>query len=153
MIRTDVTREMVVAEAREWLDTPFHHQASVKGAGCDCIGLVKGVGVALGIVDYDPNSALAKSFANYSKLPDSKRMREGLATWLISIPISEVTTGDILFMSWGRDPMHVAIKTDRGIIHSYSMVKKVIEHTLDEEWKRRIVAAYRYPAFTVIDNG
>ena len=152
-MRNDVTREMVIAEAREWLGTPFHHQASVKGAGCDCIGLVKGVGVALGIVDYDPNSALAKSFSNYPKLPDSKRMREGLATWLINIPFSEASVGDILFMSWGRDPMHVAIKTDCGIIHSYSGIKKVIEHALDEEWNRRIVAAYRYPALRVTDNG
>jgi NlpC/P60 family putative phage cell wall peptidase len=33
----------VVAKAREWIGTPYHHQASVKGAGCDCLGLVRGV--------------------------------------------------------------------------------------------------------------
>ena len=74
-----VSRIKAVREARTWLDTPFHHQASVKGAGCDCIGLIKGVGVTLGLVDYDPASAKAKSFANYSMMPNPRRMREPIA--------------------------------------------------------------------------
>jgi hypothetical protein len=28
-----VTREAIVAAARSWLGTPYHHQASVKGVG------------------------------------------------------------------------------------------------------------------------
>jgi cell wall-associated NlpC family hydrolase len=35
------TREAVIAEARTWLGTPWHHQASLKGVGCDCIGCGK----------------------------------------------------------------------------------------------------------------
>jgi NlpC/P60 family putative phage cell wall peptidase len=33
----------VIAAARGWLGTPYHDQASAKGAGCDCLGLVRGV--------------------------------------------------------------------------------------------------------------
>ena len=36
-------REQALAEARTWLGTPYQHQASLKGAGCDCLGLVRGV--------------------------------------------------------------------------------------------------------------
>jgi NlpC/P60 family putative phage cell wall peptidase len=143
-----VSRKDAVAEARSWLGTPFHHQASVKGVGCDCIGLIKGVGVTLNLVDYDPASSEARAFANYSMLPDSRRMREGLATWLVQIPVADATLADIYFMAWGREPQHVAITTDKGIIHSYSTVGKVVEHGLDDQWKRRIVAAYRYPYFS-----
>lgn len=32
-----------VAAARRWLGTPYRHQASVLGAGCDCLGLIRGV--------------------------------------------------------------------------------------------------------------
>ena len=32
-----------VASARGWLGTPYHHQASLKGVGCDCLGLLRGV--------------------------------------------------------------------------------------------------------------
>ena len=33
----------VIAAARGWLGTPYHDQASVKSAGCDCLGLARGV--------------------------------------------------------------------------------------------------------------
>jgi NlpC/P60 family putative phage cell wall peptidase len=36
-------RADIVALARGWLGTPYHHQASLKGVGCDCLGLVRGV--------------------------------------------------------------------------------------------------------------
>ena len=36
-------REDIVAAARGWIGTPYRHQASLKGAGCDCLGLVRGV--------------------------------------------------------------------------------------------------------------
>ncbi len=35
--------ERVVAAARGWIGTPYRHQAAVKGAGCDCLGLIRGV--------------------------------------------------------------------------------------------------------------
>ena len=39
----DDPRARVVAEARMWIGTPYVHQASALGAGCDCLGLVRGV--------------------------------------------------------------------------------------------------------------
>src|SRR5690606_7018860 len=33
----------VIAVARSWLGTPYHDQASLKGVGCDCLGLARGV--------------------------------------------------------------------------------------------------------------
>ncbi len=33
----------IVRRARGWLGTPYHHQASVKGVGCDCLGLIRGL--------------------------------------------------------------------------------------------------------------
>ena len=35
--------ERIVAEARSWVGTPYQHQCSTKGAGTDCLGLVRGV--------------------------------------------------------------------------------------------------------------
>lgn len=37
------TRSAIVTEARTWIGTPYQHQASLKGVGCDCLGLVRGV--------------------------------------------------------------------------------------------------------------
>ena len=36
-------RSVIVAAARRWIGTPYHHQGSLRGAGCDCLGLVRGV--------------------------------------------------------------------------------------------------------------
>src|SRR5437764_272872 len=38
-----VSRATIVAEAESWLGTPYRHQASLKGVGCDCLGLVRGI--------------------------------------------------------------------------------------------------------------
>ena len=142
-----ITRMDAVAETRAWLDTPFKHQGCLKGVACDCIGLVGGVGVALGLVDYDENSDKAKPFLNYRLMPDSKKMREGLGIFLVPISVTEATVADILFLAWTKEPQHVALISDRGIIHSYSGVGRVVEHALDEQWQRRVTAAYRYPYF------
>ncbi len=37
------TRTRIIAEARAWIGTPYRHQASLHGVGCDCLGLVRGV--------------------------------------------------------------------------------------------------------------
>ena len=33
----------IVARARAWIGTPYRHRASCRGAGADCLGLVRGV--------------------------------------------------------------------------------------------------------------
>ena len=44
----------VIAAARAWLGAPYRHQASALGAGCDCLGLARGVWRAL----YGPDPTL-----------------------------------------------------------------------------------------------
>jgi len=41
--RRAASRERVIVAARAWLGTPYHDQASLKGVGCDCLGLARGV--------------------------------------------------------------------------------------------------------------
>ncbi len=33
----------IVDAARAWIGTPYRHQASLRGVGCDCLGLLRGV--------------------------------------------------------------------------------------------------------------
>ncbi len=146
-----ITRMDVVDEARTWLDTPFVHQGWKKGIACDCIGLVKGVGTALGLFDYDEESEKAQRYTAYSMLPNPRKMREGLVEFFVPIPVPEALPGDILYIAWAKEPQHVALVTDHGIIHGYQRVGKVTEHALDQEWKARVCAAYRYPYFVELE--
>ncbi len=47
-------REMVVAEARTWLRTPYHHNQRTKGAGVDCANLPAAVYAAAGMIPEIP---------------------------------------------------------------------------------------------------
>lgn len=48
-------RARVVAEARSWVGTPYHHMADVKGVGVDCGMILVRIFVDLGLVPpFDP---------------------------------------------------------------------------------------------------
>ena len=131
-------REQIVAEARTWLGTPFHHQARLKGIGADCAGVVGMTGAALGLISASdiPN--------DYAKQPNAKEMERVLEEKLDRIPPAEAKIGDVLHFAFDRDPQHVAILTDVGIIHSYAQVRKCVEHSFDDTWKARLRGAYRF---------
>jgi cell wall-associated NlpC family hydrolase len=128
-----VTRADVIAEARRWKETRWHHQGR-NSAGIDCIGLVIMVSHALGLSDFD--------ITDYARQPDPKMMRGLLAAHMD--PIAKPEPGDVLLMRFEKEPQHVAILTDIGIIHAYAQARKVVEHRLDSLWRSRIVGAYRY---------
>src|SRR5690348_760942 len=49
------TQQLIVAEARRWLGTPYHHAGDVLGVGVDCAMLVVRVFVDAGIIPaFDP---------------------------------------------------------------------------------------------------
>jgi cell wall-associated NlpC family hydrolase len=64
----------IITEARDWLGTPFKHQAKLKNIGCDCIGLVAGVLKNLG---FDINKYYT---SNYSETPDGEMLERELDT-------------------------------------------------------------------------
>jgi len=85
-------------------------------------------------------------------------MRGLLDENLIKVEPSEMKPGDILWLNIIR-PRHVAIYTEKNtIIHIYDRVGssrhkpigRCVEHILDEAWRKKIVAIYRYPG--VIDG-
>lgn len=130
------TRAEVIAEARTWLATPFVHQGRVRGLGVDCLGVVAMVGRALGLTAYDRT--------DYGRIPNPRRMRAELRAHLDEIQIAAAGPGDIVHMAWTRQPMHLGILTELGILHAYSAIPAVVEHPLDDAWRGRIRFAYRY---------
>ncbi len=134
----------IIAEARSWLGTPWRHQASVKGVGCDCAGLVRGVGNRLGLMDCREGTPGTAEFAGYGRAPEPKRMIRALDRFMDrrgGVPQS----GDVLLMRFDRDPQHLAILTDEGtIVHALSSAGRVVEHRLSPGWRARIVAAWGY---------
>lgn len=138
----------IVEEARRWLGTPYKHQAAVRGVGADCVGLIRGVGFACAVLP--PRTAEWKAFNAYGRLPNPRRMLEGMRTFLVEVPAGEQGPGDIAWLAWRADlPMHLAILADgpRGqtLIHSFSDVGRVVEHGFTAEWVARVHSWWRYP--------
>lgn len=125
----------IVAEARTWLGTPFHHQGRVKGAGVDCIGLVIGVARDLGLVDYASPA--------YGRIPNPVVMGRELRAHLL--PASAIDPGVVLWFAFAQAPQHVGIVTDSGLIHAYATAGKVVETGLDPQWIARTRGMFRFP--------
>lgn len=141
-------RESIVQEARRWVGTPYAHQAALLGVGCDCVGLIRGVGFACDVLPQRPEEW--KLFNAYGRLPSPKRMAEGMRTFLIPVGTGAEQPGDIAWLAWRADlPMHLAILAESNgrptLIHSYSDVGRVVEHGLSQQWSDRVVSWWRYP--------
>lgn len=134
-------RAAIVAEARSWIGTPHIHQACLKGIGCDCIGLIAGVGRALGFASAE--QYLASGYRCYGRSPDVALLLLACSAFLE--PVTERQLGDIVLMSFARSPQHFGILSAADqVIHAYAGIGRVVEHRIDPKWSRRVVRAYRY---------
>jgi NlpC/P60 family putative phage cell wall peptidase len=95
---------LIAAEAEEWVGTPFHWQASAKGRGCDCKGLIAGVARAVGRAEADSVEAIA---ADYGKFVPVPRLKAGLAR--LFDRVAERQPGDVLLLRMGGVAQHLAI--------------------------------------------
>lgn len=137
-----IDNAQIVATARTWINTRFHHQARVKGVGCDCAGLVIGVCKELGLSEFDKT--------DYTRHPDGVMLQQVCDDNMSRIRFEDAKPGDVLLFRFEVLPQHLAIIGDYvhgglSIIHAYAPSRKVIETRLDSVWIERIVSAYRLP--------
>lgn len=142
-----IGRAQIVAEARRWVGTPYRHQARLMGLGVDCVGLIVGVGLDLGILDLDDEKF--RPWENYARTPNPAKMRQGLEFFLDPIGESEALIGDICWLEWRAGlPMHLAILSDLdgrpAMIHAAGDIGSCVEHDLDAGWHDQIVSYWRY---------
>jgi NlpC/P60 family putative phage cell wall peptidase len=138
----------IVTQARTWLNTPFHHQARLKGKGCDCLGLIVGVVDELGLKDKNGQPLSGYDEVTYSKEPNGAYLMEKLTDLLDEVPIAEARAGDLALFKVRENPQHMAFLTDYedtlGMVHSYAPARRVVEHRLDDDWKSRLVKVFRW---------
>lgn len=141
-------REMaIVTEARLWIGTPYVHQMAVKGAGCDCLGLVRGVWRA--VIGSEPERPPAYS-RDWSEPQGEERLWEAASRHLIRKPLKKEAMGDVILfrMKDGSVAKHLGIQCavgeTRSFVHAYSG-HGVVESPLSLPWARRIVARFEFP--------
>lgn len=148
-----VSRGQIVAEARAWIGTPYRHQASLKGAGCDCLGLVRGVWRAL----YSTEPERPRPYTpNWAEETGEETLRDAARRHMPELDATALRRGAplvpgslILIRMKERGPAkHAAIATGpHTIVHAYSG-HAVAEDDLPDAWARRIAYAFDFPAVT-----
>lgn len=130
---------MIVTAARAWLGTPFLHQGAVRGVGCDCLGLLRGVWRDVAGAD-EPEAIPAYRADWHLSTPDL--MADALARHLS--PVERAEPGDILAFRLNGTVRHCAIlATPETMIHAWSG-GSVVETAVGNQWTRRLAGAHRF---------
>jgi NlpC/P60 family putative phage cell wall peptidase len=140
----DITRAALVAEARSWIGTPYQHQASLKGVGCDCLGLVRGVW--RGCVGAEPE--LAPPYApDWAEAGHRETLAEAAQRHLAPSAFDRIAAGDVLLFRWRAVHIakHAAIATGEGtMVHAHDGAA-VCEVAFSPWWRRRLAYAFSFP--------
>lgn len=136
----------IVAAARGWIGTPYQHQASCRGAGADCLGLVRGVWREL--IGPEPEVVPPYS-ASWTETAADDPLAAAAAR--LFVPVAEAALGDVLLFRLGRGgpAKHLAIlasDTVRAgrIVHAYSG-HTVCETAVPPGWVGRLAGIFRFP--------
>lgn len=141
-----MSRPEIVAAARGWIGTPYRHQAACKGAGCDCLGLLRGVWREVLGAEPVPVPPYTPDWSE----PDGVERLWAAATAHLCAPGDGMAPGDVLLfrMRAGSVAKHLGIVGEAGacpsFIHAYCG-HGVVESPLSQPWRRRIVARFAFP--------
>ena len=134
----------IVKAARRWIGTPYHDQASVRGVGCDCLGLLRGVWRE--VVGPEPMPVPPYS-RDWGEAGPVEVLAEAARIAMLELDVAEARAGDIILfrMRAGAIAKHVGILSGKTtFIHAYERTGVIEEH-LTPAWQRRIAFAFRFP--------
>jgi len=148
-----MARDIVLA-ARGWIGTPYQHQASLKGVGCDCLGLLRGVWREL----YGAEPEVMPPYApDWADARGGETLRDGLARHLDRVACEAIAPGDVVLLRMGRvlsaahggPARHCGVVAEqhgaRTLIHA-CQGRAVREEPFSPLWRRRLAFAFRIPS-------
>ncbi|UYO41509.1 C40 family peptidase [Rhodopseudomonas palustris] len=137
-------RDALVAEARSWIGTRYRHQASVKGVGCDCLGLVRGVWRAC--LGEEPEAPPPYA-PDWAEAGGDETLAAAALRHLVPVPCDAFDRGDVLLFRWrdGCVAKHAAIASAATtMIHAHDGAA-VCEVAITPWWRRRLAYAFTFP--------
>jgi NlpC/P60 family putative phage cell wall peptidase len=146
------SRDEIVRAARRYIGTPYHHQAALAGAGCDCLGLVRGVWRDL--YGSEPEAPPPYS-PDWGETGPVEHMLEAAARHMVRIALGRADAGDVVVfrLRSGLIAKHAAILTSRTtMIHAQSD-DQVREVTMNDWWRRHATAAFAFPSCIIGEAG
>lgn len=138
------SRDDIVAEARRWTGTPYHHQASLRGVGTDCLGLVRGVWRELHGDDAEAVPAYTRDWAEAT---GTESMLAAARRHMNERDFAVAGHGDVVIFRYRARAIakHAAILTSATtMIHAIEGVA-VAEVPLGSWWRRHMAAVFSFP--------
>lgn len=139
----------VVAAARGWIGTAYMHQASLRGVGADCLGLVRGVWRE--VYGTEPEQPPPYT-ADWGEAGADELLRDAALRHMIPVdPGAWLQAGEVLLfrMRGGAVAKHLGILADAGpsasFVHAYDR-HGVVESPFSAPWRARAAARFRFPA-------
>lgn len=146
-------RTAAVMAARGWLGTPYRHQASARGEGADCLGLIRGVWREL----FGPEPETPPPYRpDWAEVGGEESLLAAARRWLAEIPVEAARAGDVVLfrMAPGCPAKHCAILSAGRLdgagsdgpkmVHAY-WGRSVVESWMGSWWRARLVAAFAWP--------
>lgn len=137
----------VVEAARGWIGTPYRHQASCKGAGADCLGLIRGVWREV----YGAEPAEVPAYtADWAEPHGEEALMAASTRYLVRYAMPTWTPGTVLLFRMKDTGVakHLGVLSEGGaapkFIHAYSG-HAVVESALSAPWRRRVVGWFAFP--------
>jgi NlpC/P60 family putative phage cell wall peptidase len=134
----------IVAAARGWLGTPYCHQASLRGVGTDCLGLVRGVWRE--VMGDEPETPPGYA-PGWAEAGGTEAMAEAARRHLREILLPDFRAGDVLLFRWRP---HLPAKHAGIAVSAHRMIHaqdgaSVTEIALSAWWLRHLAFAFRFP--------
>lgn len=138
------TPDDVVAAARSWIGTPYHHQASLKGVGTDCLGLIRGVWRDLYGTEAERPPGYSRDWGEAS---GEETLIAAATRHLVRKDIARAAPGDVLVfrMREGAVAKHAAVLATPGTIVHAIEDRLAAEIPFSAWWRRRVAAVYSFP--------
>ena len=141
------TRAAIIDVARSWLATPYQHQASVKGIGADCLGLIRGVYQEI----YGREPERVPAYApDWAEAGGQEKLRDAGRRHLEEIDPASAREGDVVLFRIrpGSPAKHAAILIEPlRMIHAYSG-RAVCESYMSPWWERHLAYGFSFPGVT-----
>lgn len=141
-----MTGVRVVQAARGWIGTPYVHQASSRGAGTDCLGLLRGIWREICGAEPETLPAYTQDWGEMGQA----ELLLGAASRYLTRTEGADQPGDVLVfrMRLGAVAKHLGIQSQIGekpaFIHAYDH-HGVVESPLSQPWRARISGRFRFP--------
>lgn len=138
------TADAVLAEAATWLGTPYRHQGTMKGVGCDCLGLIRGIWRAV----YGREPELPGPYTpDWAEAGVGDRLIEAARRHCTEKPVAQAFAGDLVVFRWR--PHHAAkhlgiLMEGETFLHAYEG-HEVTVSALVPQWRRRIAGVFAFP--------